>query len=704
MCPGVESDVPGTCPKCGMALEPTSAVLGADDSSELELATRRWLISLTVAVPVFLLAMLPMIGVPVDRWLGGTAASRWIQFALATVAVGYCGWPFFVLGVKSVSNRAPNMFTLISLGVGAAYGYSAVAMLFPGAIPAAFREGEHAAVYFEAAAVIISLVLLGQVLEIRARRKTSKAVRQLLSLTPPTARVVDENGESEIPLDQVQVDDRLKVLPGEKIPVDGTIVEGRSSVDQSMVTGESVPVSKTVGDTVIGGTINQTGTFQIRAERVGNQTLLSQIVELVADAQRSRAPIQRIADRVAGWFVPLVVVTAILTFVLWAFFSPAEPRLAFALINAVAVLIIACPCALGLATPMSIMVGIGRGAQSGVLIRDAQVLETMEKVDRLVVDKTGTLTEGRPALIEIAVASNGDLNDKRVVSLAASVESHSEHPLARAVVEAASEFDAEILPVVDFETIVGQGVRGIVDGVSVLIGKVSLLKQHHVDDIEAAMQLRTSMKNQETTMFAVAIDGQFAAWLAVADPIKNTTPVAIGSLSALGIELSMLTGDGEATARRVADQLQLPEFKSDVSPQEKHQYVQQLQRAGETVAMAGDGINDAPALAQADVGIAMGTGTDIAMESAGITLVHGDLSGISRAARLSRITMRNIRQNLFFAFIYNAIGIPIAAGALVPLFGMQALLSPMLAAAAMSLSSVSVITNSLRLQRASLDR
>ena len=736
MCEGVESDQPGDCPKCGMALESTDFVQpsqktiytcpmhpeveqdqsGAcpicgmdlelkyvtadveDDDTELVSMTKRFWISVALAIPVFLLAMLPMIGVPIDKWIGGPTVSRWIQLALSTPIVFWCGWPFFVRGYRSVLSWNLNMFTLISLGVGAAYIYSTIALLIPDWIPESFKEHGSVAVYFEAAAVIIALVLLGQVLELRARRRTSGAIRELMSLAPPTARVIRDGVEQEVPLDQVQANEIIKVVPGDKVPVDGEVIDGKSSIDESMITGEPIAVSKVVGDEVIGGTVNQTGAFQMKALRVGGDTTLSQIVNMVANAQRSRAPIQKVADTVAGWFVPAVVLAAIATFVIWAFFSPAQPALAYALVNAVAVLIIACPCALGLATPMSIMVGVGRGAKEGVLIKNAEVLEMMEKVDTLIVDKTGTLTEGRPQLTEIEVSKHTSFDADKLLSLTAAVESNSEHPLATAIVNKAKDKDLELSSVEDFDSITGGGVVGTVDGHAILIGNQKLLREKSISNIESMTDRAVELQNQGRTVMFVAVDGAFAGLIAVSDPIKQTTAAAIKQLHELGIKVAMLTGDNERTAKAVADQLSIDEVEAGVSPKQKHNRVKQLQSSGAIVAMAGDGINDAPALAQANVGIAMGTGTDVAIESAGVTLVKGDLSGIVKAIKLSRDTMSNIRQNLFFAFIYNALGVPIAAGILVPFFGINALLSPMIAAAAMSLSSVSVIANALRLR------
>lgn len=699
MHPEIEQDHPGICPKCGMALEPKTITAGEEDDSELRDMTRRFWITAVLSVPVLLLAMLPMLGVPLARWIPMNV-SRWLQFALATPVVLWAGWPLLVRGVQSVVTRHLNMFTLIALGVSAAYTYSAWATLLPGTIPDAFKEHGHVAVYFEAAAVIVALVLLGQVLELGARRRTSTAIRELLSLAPPTARVIRNGTETVVPLDQVHVGETLKVVPGDRIPVDGEILTGRSTVDESMLTGEPIPMEKSVGDSVIGGTVNQTGAFEMRAARVGADTMLSQIVQMVADAQRSRAPIQRVADSVAGWFVPAVVLIAILAFIAWAIWSPVEPRLGYALVNAIAVLIIACPCALGLATPMSIMVAVGRGAKEGVLIKDAEALETMEKVDTLVIDKTGTLTEGRPRLTECVPAES--FTDGELLQLAASVEQNSEHPLGRAIVAAARERNLTIGTVIDFDSFTGGGVRGTVDGRIVIIGNSDLLREQDVARADALNERAVQLQQDGNTVIFVAVDGQLAGIVAVADPIKASTPDAIAALHRLGLRIVMLTGDNERTARAVANKLSIDEFVAGVKPADKQRRVTDLRASKHVVAMAGDGINDAPALAAADVGIAMGTGTDVAIQSAGITLVKGDLRGIVRAIQLSRKTMRNIRQNLFFALAYNALGVPLAAGALVPFLGMKSLLNPMIAAAAMSFSSVSVITNALRLRKSRL--
>jgi Cu+-exporting ATPase len=718
MHPEVEQDRPGPCPKCGMALEPKTITADREDDGELRSMTRRFWASVVLGVPVLLLAMLPMIGVPVNDWLGADV-SRWLQLVLATPIVLWAGWPFFVRGWRSIATWQLNMFTLISLGVAAAYGYSALATIVPGLIPDAFKEHGHVAVYFEAAATIIALVLLGQVLELRARRRTGSAIRELLSLAPPTACVIRDGQETTVALDEVREGDTLKVVPGEKVPVDGQIVFGRSTVDESMITGEPAAVTKKPGDDVIGGTVNQTGAFHMRASRVGRDTVLAQIVQMVADAQRSRAPIQRVADVVAGWFVPAVVLAAIVTFVAWAIWSPVEPRLAYALVNAVAVLIIACPCALGLATPMSIMVGVGRGARDGVLIKDAEVLEVMEKVDTIVVDKTGTLTEGRPRLTECEpaglLAEGATVEPEsvfdppalkegchRLLWFAAAVEQNSEHPLGAAIVEAAREQELALPGVDNFDSVTSSGVLGTVDGLQVLVGKPDFLRERGARDVGSMADRAQLLEQDGRTVMFVAIDGRLAGLLAVADPIKKSTPGAIETLHRLGLRVIMLTGDNQRTAEAVAAQLGIDHVEAGVNPQDKGQRVRALRGEGRVVAMAGDGINDAPALAEADVGIAMGTGTDVAIESAGITLVKGDLGGIVKAVQLSRKTMRNIRQNLFFALVYNVLGVPVAAGILVPLFGMNALLNPMVAAAAMSFSSVSVISNALRLRTARL--
>jgi Cu+-exporting ATPase len=694
MHPEIERDAPGSCPICGMDLEPktVSAVENPEEDAELRSMTRRFWVALALGFPVLVLAMWPMLAGPHGPGLSPDV-SHWIQLVLTTPIVLWAGWPFFVRAGRSLMTGHLNMFTLIALGVGAAYFYSLVAVLVPRIFPPSFRVHGEVAVYFESAAIITVLVLLGQVFELRARRRTGSAIRALMSLTPPVARVVRDGVEQEVPLEQVQVGDVLRVLPGDKIAVDGEVLEGRSSVDESMITGESLPVEKNPGDQVIGGTVNRTGSFLMRAERVGSETVLSQIVEMVGNAQRSRAPIQSIADRVSGYFVPAVAAVAVFTFISWAWIGP-EPRLAHALVSAVAVLIIACPCALGLATPMSIMVGVGRGAQEGVLIKSAEGLEALEKIDTLVVDKTGTLTEGRPRLVEVRPA--GPFGEAELLRLAAAVEAQSEHPLAQAVVQGAQERGIELPPVTEFDSIPGGGVRGRVQGRLMLVGQPRFLEEQGVADAAAQLGPAVELQQQGQTVLFVGVDGKFAGLLAVADPLKESAVEAVRTLHDLGLRVIMLTGDNERTARHVARQLQIDEVEAGVRPQEKHERVQSLRAAGRRVAMAGDGVNDAPALAAADVGIAMGTGTDVAIESAGITLVKGDLRGIIRAVKLSRAVMRNIRQNLFFAFIYNSLGVPIAAGVLYPFLGL--LLSPMIAAAAMSFSSVSVIANALRLR------
>jgi Cu+-exporting ATPase len=700
MHPEIEQDHPGNCPKCGMALEPKTISAGPEDDTELRGMTRRFWGAIALALPVLLLAMLPMMRVPIHKWLS-TTQFHWLQLALTTPVVLWAGWPLLARGWQSIVTRRLNMFTLIFVGVGAAYLYSGVATLWPNVVPEAFKEHGAAPVYFEAAAVIVALVLLGQVLELRARRRTGSAVRELLSLAPPTARLIQNGKDREIPLAHIHPGDRLKVLPGERVPVDGQIESGRSSIDESMLTGEPLPVVKQAGDTVIGGTLNQTGAFEMRAQHIGADTVLSQIVQLVGEAQRSRAPIQRVADVVASWFVPAVILVAVITFVVWAVWSPVEPRLAFALMNAVAVLIIACPCALGLATPMSIMVGIGRGAKAGVLIKNADVLQVMENVDTLLVDKTGTLTEGRPKLTECVPAS--PFSEIRVLQLAASIEKNSEHPLGKAVVAAAIDRDIELVDVKDFDSATGSGVVGTVADKRVYIGTSNYLRDQNVIIPGEFTERASELQQQGRTILFVAADTRFAGLLAVADPIKVSSLEAITELRRLGITIVMLTGDNERTAIAVASQLGIDQIEAGVKPQQKHEHVQARHADDRVVAMAGDGINDAPALAAADVGIAMGSGTDVAIESAGVVLLKGDIRGIVRAFHLSRKTMRNIRQNLFFAFIYNLVGVPVAAGVLVPLFGLSALLNPMIAAAAMSFSSVSVIANALRLRMADLE-
>jgi Cu+-exporting ATPase len=698
MHPEIVSDEPGDCPLCGMALEPMMVSASETENAELVDMTRRFWVSVALGLPLVVVAMTAMFGADLFDRLLSPRALHWFELVLATPVVLWCGWPFFQRAWRSVANRSLNMFTLIGLGVGVAYGYSLVATVAPGIFPASFRGGGGAVpVYFEAAAMITALVLLGQVLELRARDRTGAAIRALLSLAPPTARRLGEDGrEDEVPLETVRAGDFLRVRPGDKVPVDGVVVEGASAIDESMVTGEPIPVEKTAGGAVIGATINGAGSFVMRAERVGSETLLARIVQMVAEAQRSRAPIQKLADVVAGWFVPAVLASAVVTFAVWALIGPA-PAMAYALINAVAVLIIACPCALGLATPMSIMVATGRGASAGVLFKTAEAIEVMRQVDTLVVDKTGTLTEGRPKLVTIEPTAGSD--ERELLRLAASLERGSEHPLAESIVAAAKERDLEVTPSEEFASLTGKGVRGWVDGRAVALGNRALLAELGIEAAalgERAQELRV---DGQTVMF-VAIDGVAAGLLGVADPIKETTPEAIAALHREGLRLVMLTGDSRTTADAVAAQLGIDEVVAEVLPEQKAAAVRKLQQEGRKVAMAGDGVNDAPALASAEVGIAMGTGTDVAMESAGVTLVKGDLRGIVRARRLSRATMRNIRQNLFFAFVYNSLGVPVAAGVLYPFFGI--LLSPIIVAAAMSFSSVSVIANALRLRRVRL--
>jgi Cu+-exporting ATPase len=688
----------GSCPLCGMALEPRTATIEEEANPELVNMTRRFWVSLALAVPVLFLAMSDHIpGQPMQHVFSSRVLT-WIELVLTTPVVLWGGWPFFQRCWASFVNRSLNMFTLIAIGTGTAYIYSVVATVLPGIFPASFRgEGGQVNVYFEAAAVITALVLLGQVLELRARSQTSSAIKSLLGLAPKTARLLREDGtEEDVPLDRVQPGDRLRVRPGEKVPVDGAVLEGASSVDESMVTGEPIPVEKMEGNRLVGGTVNGTGALVMRAERVGSDTLLAQIVRMVSEAQRSRAPIQRLADIAASYFVPAVVVVAVLTFIVWSFVGP-EPRMAYALVNAVAVLIIACPCALGLATPMSIMVGTGRGATAGVLIKNAEALEILEKVDTIVADKTGTLTEGKPRLVSLEALQGWE--ESEVLRLAASLERGSEHPLAAAIVAGAQEKDVPLSEAKDFRSITGKGVTGSVDGRRAALGNRKLLEELGIDGggmLERAEALR---KDGQTVMF-LAVDGQPAGLLGVADPIKQSTPEAIKMLHEEGIGIVMLTGDSRTTAEAVARKLGIDEIRAEVLPEQKGEVVKRLQDQGRVVAMAGDGINDAPALAQAHVGIAMGTGTDVAMESAGITLVKGDLRGIARARRLSHGTMRNIRENLFFAFVYNSIGVPIAAGVLYPFFGL--LLSPIIASAAMTFSSVSVVSNALRLRKLAL--
>jgi P-type Cu+ transporter len=693
MHPEVRQIGPGACPICGMALEPDIATADAGPNPELVDMRRRFWIGLLFTVPVFALEMGAHI-VGAHSWIDQTY-SNWLQLALATPVVLWAGWPFFARGWQSLVTRNLNMFTLIAIGTGVAFGYSVVATLAPGLFPATFRgHGGAVAVYFEAAAVITVLVLLGQVLELRAREATSGAIRALLDLQPKTARRIEsDSSEIEVALDQVVVGDRLRVRPGERIPVDGDVIEGRSAVDESMVTGESMPVTKEPGDKAIAGAINRSGSFVMRAGRVGRDTLLAQIVQMVAAAQRSRAPIQRLADQVSGWFVPVVIAVAVLAFIAWAAFGP-EPRFTYGLVAAVSVLIIACPCALGLATPMSIMVGVGRGAQAGVLIKNAEALERMEKVDTIVVDKTGTLTEGKPKVVAITTAPGFVENE--VLRFAASVERASEHPLAAAIVAEASERKLALAQVMGFNSPAGKGVIGMAERRRLALGNAAFLSELGIATAQLDNEAERLRRDGATAIY-VAIDGKLAGVIAIADPVKETTVAALTSLRRAGLRVVMLTGDNRTTAEAVGRYLRIDEIEAEVLPDRKAAVVERLRRDGRVVAMAGDGVNDAPALAAADVGIAMGTGTDVAMESAHITLLRGDLMGIDRARRLSAATMRNIRQNLFFAFIYNAAGVPIAAGLLYPLFGV--LMSPAIAAAAMALSSVSVVANALRLRK-----
>jgi len=698
MHPEVRRPGPGSCPICGMALEPVTVTADTGPSPELADMSRRFWVATALTIPIVILEMGRHF-IPFLHDLISARTSVWLQLVLATPVVLWAGWPFFVRGWASIRTRNLNMFTLIAMGTGIAWLFSVIATIAPGTFPASFRgDAGTVDVYFEAAAVITTLVLLGQVLELRAREQTSGAIKALLDLTPKTARrITDSGADEEVSLDTVQLGDRLRVRPGEAVPVDGTVEEGRSAVDESLVTGESMPVTKTSGDTVIGGTINGSGALIMRAEKVGRDTMLARIVAMVADAQRSRAPIQRMADKVAGIFVPAVIVVAVVAFIVWALVGP-DPKLAHALIVAVAVLIIACPCALGLATPMSIMVGVGRGARLGVLIKNAEALERMEKVDTLVVDKTGTLTEGRPTVT--GIIATGERSEDDLLRLAAGVERASEHPLALAIVEAATARSLPIPDVTDFDSPVGRGVIGTVEGQVLVLGSSDFLDSHHIDTTELNNRA-DDLRGDGATVIYMGADGRLVGLFAIADPIKPTTPAALKALREDGIRIVMLTGDNRVTAHAVAKTLGIDQVEAEVLPDHKSDIVTKLRGEGRVVAMAGDGVNDAPALAAADVGIAMGSGTDVAMESAGVTLLKGDLTGIVRARELSEKTMRNIRQNLFFAFVYNALGIPVAAGVLYPVFGL--LLSPIIAAAAMALSSVSVITNALRLRAQSID-
>lgn len=697
MHPEIEQVGPGACPICGMDLEPKFVDMAehGDDEQYADMKRRFW-VGVALSLPLLVIAMGPMVGLQVTRWIGPTAFA-WLQLVLATPVVFWCGWPLLVRGAKSFRSFHLNMFSLIAVGTLAAYGFSLVVVLLPEVIPKAFYEHGVAPLYFEAAAVIITLVLLGQVLEMRARQQTGGAIRELMQLAPETATRITADGDEEVSLDAVHKGDRLRVRPGAKVPVDGRVVSGSSNVDESMLTGEPMPVQKAEGDSITGGTLNQTGALVMEAVGVGGETVLNRIVQMVAEAQRSRAPIQKLVDVVARYFVPAVIACSIAAFVGWAAFGP-EPRMAHAFVAGVAVLIIACPCALGLATPMSVMVGVGRGAKEGVLIKNAEVLEVMEKVDTIVVDKTGTLTQGRPEVT--AVETFGDWNEPQVLTLAAAVEAQSEHPLAQAVVRRAQADELQVVEATNFDSVTGGGVRARVEDHDVLIGKADLLREQGVADIEGGGTKAQPHQAEGATVVFISIDNRLAALLAITDPVKESTPAALKTLHELGLKVVMLTGDAVPTANAVATKLGIDEFHAGVSPEDKHDFVRKLREAGKIVAMCGDGINDAPALAESNVGIAMGTGTGVAIESAGVTLVGGDLRGVAAAGNLSRKTMRNIRQNLFFAFIYNAMGIPVAAGLLYPIF--ELLLSPMIAAAAMSLSSVSVIANALRLRTAKL--
>ncbi len=701
MHPEIVQEGPGTCPICGMALEPMGIPSG-DEGPNPELVDfrRRFWVGAALTVPLLILAMGPFVGLGVVRDIIGERTTLWTEFALGTPVILWAGWPFFVRGWNSVVTWNLNMFTLIGMGVGAAYSFSIVAVVAPGIFPDGFRDAQgNVGVYFEAGAVIVVLVLLGQMMELGARERTGSAIRALLDLAAKTARIVRENGnEEEVPLEDVQVGDHLRVRPGDKVPVDGVVLEGRSSIDESMISGEPIPVEKVEGDPVTGATINGTGSLVMEAQRVGADTMLSQIVEMVANAQRSRAPIQKLADSVAGKFVPAVILVAIVSFGVWAIWGPA-PALSYALVNAVAVLIIACPCALGLATPMSIMTATGRGAQAGVLIKNAEALERFAKVDTLIIDKTGTLTQGKPKLV--AILPEAEHTEEEVLKLAASLERGSEHPLAEAIVTGAEERGVALSKADDFEAVTGKGVKGMVDGQRVALGNAKLVTDLGLEG-GRLMETANARRDEGETVMFVIVDAEIAGLVAVADPVKETTPEALVSLHEAGLRIVMATGDNERTAKAVAAKLGIDEIRADVLPEDKARIIKELQAEGKKVAMAGDGVNDAPALAQADVGIAMGTGADVAIESAGFTLIKGDLNGIVRARRLSRATMRNIRQNLFFALVYNACGVPVAAGILFPFFGI--LISPMFAAAAMSLSSVSVVGNALRLRSVDLEQ
>jgi P-type Cu+ transporter len=693
MHPEIEQDHPGACPKCGMTLEPKTIGDEEHEHGETQSLSRKFSIALALTIPVLVLAMGHAIpGLEIES-IVPKRIGKWIEFALTTPVVLWAGGFFFTRAWQSIVNRSLNMFTLIAVGVGAAYFYSSVAVIVPGIFPVSFRRHGEVDLYFEAAAVITTLILLGQLIEAKARSRTGHAIKALLGLAAKTAHRIHDSQEQEIAVDEIQKGDVLRVRPGEKVPIDGVIIDGKSNVDESMLTGEPIPVAKQAGEKVIGATVNQTGSFLMRAERIGSETVLAQIVQMVADAQRSRAPIQKLADKVSGYFVPAVIGVAIITFVVWSIVGPA-PAMAYALVNAVSVLIIACPCALGLATPMSIMVGVGRAAQAGILVKNAQAIEVTEKVTHLVTDKTGTLTAGKPEVVSRIVANT--VSERDLLQIAASVESQSEHPLARAIVESAQQEKIELRDVTDFQSITGGGVSGKVEGKAILVGKEKFLADSNVRFPEELMKEARRLQEKAETTVWLAVNGDAVGVLGIADPIKPTTKEAVGQLHAMDLKIIMCTGDNLRTAESVARELGIDEFKAEVMPDEKIEVVKDLKSKGAIVAMAGDGINDAPALAAADVGIAMGTGTDVAIESAGITLVKGDLMGIVKAIHVSRAVMRNIRQNLFFAFIYNALGVPIAAGVLYPFFGL--LLSPMIAGAAMSFSSVSVIANALRLR------
>lgn len=693
MHPEIQRDEPGTCPICGMDLEPVEP--GADeDEAAIRSLRRKFVVAAVLTLPVLFLAMDGMLpAISLEHWIS-PRVQAWLELAFATPVVLWAGAFFFTRGWRSVLNRSPNMFTLIMLGVGAAYGFSVVAVIAPGIFPASFRHGAEVALYFEAAALITTLVLLGQWLEARARSQTGRAIGELLNLAARTAHRIVDGKEEDVPIEELGKGDRLRVRPGEKVPIDGVVLEGASRLDESMITGEPVPVEKSAGDSVIGATVNQTGSFVMEARAVGDETVLAQIVRMVSEAQRSRAPIQKLADTVAGWFVPAVMIAAIATFVVWALIGP-EPALAYAIVNAVAVLIIACPCALGLATPMAIMVGVGRGARMGVLVKNAEAIESSEKLTHLIVDKTGTLTEGRPRVVDILPVDGGDASE--LLRMAAAVESASEHPLARAIVERARGEGVELAEVMDFASTTGGGVSARLDGAGIAVGKRDFVEGRGVTIPEKLAERSEQLQREAKTVVWVSREATLLGLIAIADPIKESSRDALEALHAMGVTVIMATGDNARTAEAVSRELGIDVFHADVSPEDKHALVESLRKQGHRVAMAGDGINDAPALAIADVGIAMGTGTDVAIESAGITLVKGDLRGVASALRLSRATMRNIRQNLFFAFIYNGLGIPVAAGILYPFLGI--LLSPMIAGAAMAFSSVSVIANSLRLRR-----